>query len=121
MILVKGEKQAAWDRANMELYHVLYLCTTGAAANMAKKYKPRTRVTANGIKIRDAWDAKLSANNEQHRRALIRQLGNMMEEGTRPTCFLRTFGEDIKEPVSKARLADIIPHRLPASYDALRI
>ncbi|CAN0440125.1 unnamed protein product, partial [Pylaiella littoralis] len=71
---------------------------------------------------------KYQADDEQHRRALISELNNMsMKDGTDPDLFITEVWEvafkleELGEPVSRSRIADIILHGLPAAYDPLRL
>ncbi|CAN0301866.1 unnamed protein product, partial [Pylaiella littoralis] len=69
---------------------------------------------------------KYQPDDEQHRRALISELNNMsMKDGTDPDIFITEVWEvafkleELGEPVSRSRIADIILHGLPAAYDPL--
>ena len=122
------QEQQDWDRANVTLYHVLFLCTTGAAASLVKKFKPRPGAAGDGIAVWSALKNKYQPNDEQHRRALITELNHIsMKSSTDPDIFITDVWdlvhklEDMGEPVSESRIADIILHGLPAEYDPLRL
>ena len=123
----RTQEQIDWDNTNERLYSVLFLCTKGAAASLVKRFRPRHDQQGDGLKVWVALKEKYQPNSAQRCRALINDLNNLtMQEGTDPEVFitdawdLKYQLEDLGEPVTETRLADIILHGLPPSYDILR-
>lgn len=84
LVLTNEKGQAAWDRANETLDSVLFMRATGAAASLAKKFKPRVGAS-NGLAVWAVLKEKHMPSDESNKRVLLRQLDAMlMEEGTDP-------------------------------------
>lgn len=72
-----------WERDSEDLYSVLFMRTTGAAASLVKKFKPRAEASRNGLAVWAALKKKYMPNDESNKRVMLRQLYAMtMEEGT---------------------------------------
>lgn len=51
MMDINGGEHVVWDRANEDLYGVLFVRTTSTAAKNVKNYKPRVGAMRNGIAV----------------------------------------------------------------------
>ena len=124
-----GEGSVTWDRANKDLYAILFKATIkagGAAAMIVRKYKDETRRSGAGGHGKRAWDAlgeKYSFESDEMIRDLMDELRSIkMTTGQDPDeYFLRAeqLRSDLaahKEPVSDRQYKDIITNGISDEY-----
>ncbi|CAN0359814.1 unnamed protein product, partial [Ectocarpus sp. 4 AP-2014] len=120
----------AWDEANASLFRILYFCTKGSAASVVKRFRPRGGAAmGDGASAWFALKDKYQPDDERRRRALFRELNDatMRNNDADPDLFIAKVWslaeelEDLDEPVSESRVADIILRGLPSSYRDVRV
>ena len=128
MILTNQSARDQWDRANSMLYNVLRLRTTGVAASLVKKYKPRPGCKADGVTVWRAIKETYEPCDFVQKQALVERLNHSsMREGTHPETFIADMQDIVNKlaimdvAIPDEHLANVILRGLPASYDALRL
>ena len=128
MILTNQSARDQWDRANSMLYNVLRLRTTGVAASLVKKYKPRPGCKADGVTVWRAIKETYEPCDFVQKQALVERLNHSsMREGAHPETFIADMQDIVNKlaimgvAIPDEHLANVILRGLPASYDALRL
>ena len=110
---------ATWERANENLFSILFFTTERSANNVIKKHMGKTR--------NDALEEKYNSHIKEARRAYHEKLhSTKMKSGDGPDDFLYTMHvfrerlEDMGQPVPDERYEDIILQAIPAEYERVR-
>ncbi|CAN0018277.1 unnamed protein product, partial [Sphacelaria rigidula] len=116
-----------WDRCNQQLFHVLYLSTTGPAASYLLRFQPKGSEKPNGKRAWGALISKYQNSSKQRTRILMRELNSVtMSPGQDPDTFLskvyqlRDELDNVGEAISEERLADIMIEGLTSEYDLIK-
>ena len=120
---------ASWERANENIFSILFFPTERSANNVGERQMGKTREDGVGDK-QEAWSAledKYNSRTMEARRAYPEKLhSTKMKAGDDPDDFLYTMDgfrelqEDMGQPVPDKRYEDIIFQTLPAEYDRVR-
>ena len=120
---------ATWERANENLFSILFFTTERSANNVVKKHMGETREdgVGNGQAARNALEEKYNSHTKEARRAYHEKLhSTKMKPDADPDNFLYTMDgfrerlEDMGQPVPDERYEDIILQALPAEYERVR-
>ena len=110
---------ASWERANENLFSILFFTTERSANNVVKRHMGKTREDGVGNE-QAAWSAreeKYNSHTKEARRAYHEKLhSNKMKSGDDPDDFLYTMAQ----PMPDERYKDIILQALPAEYERVR-
>ena len=118
-----------WERANENLFSILFFTTERSANNVVKKHMGKTREdgVGNGQAARNALEEKYNNHTKEARRAYHEKLhSTKIKSGDDPDDFLYTMDgfrerlEDMGQPVPDERYEDIILQALPAEYERVR-
>ena len=117
---------ATWERANENLFRILFFITERSANNVVKKHMGKTREdgVGNGQATWNALGEKYNSHTKEARRAYHEKLhSTKMKSGDDPDDFLYTMDgfrerlENMGQPVPGERYEDIILLSLPAEYE----
>ena len=120
---------ATWERANENLFSILFFTTERSANNVVKKHMGKTREdgVGNGQAAWNALEEKYNSHTKEARRAYHEKLySTKMKSGDDPDDFLyimdgfRERLEDMGQPVPDERYEDIILQAIPAEYERVR-
>ena len=120
---------ASWERANENLFSILFFTTERSANNVVKRHMGKTREdgVGNGQAAWSALEEKYNSHTKEARRAYYEKLhSTKMKSGDDPDDFLYTMDglrehlEDMGQPVPDERYEDIILQALPAEYERVR-
>ena len=120
---------ARWERANENLFSILFFTTERSANNVVKKHMGKTREdgVGNGQAAWNALEEKYNSHTKEARRAYHEKLHSTnMRSGDDLDDFLyimdgfRERLEDMGQPVPDERYEDIILQVLPAEYERVR-
>ena len=120
---------ATWERANENLFSILFFTTEHSANNVVKKHMGKTRENGvgNGQAAWNALEEKYNSDTKEARRAYHEKLHiTKMKSGDDPDDFLYTMDdfcerlEDMGQPVPDERYEDIILQAIPADYERVR-
>ena len=123
-----AERQLRWDRANQDLYALLFLATTAASALIVRKHKIGAMgARGNGQGAWKELSEKYLYKSKEIRRALLQQLSatNMTPGQDPDEYFLQATlirGElaEMGEPVSDERFQDIMVQGLSKDYEHIK-
>jgi len=88
-VVANEDERLLYDRANEQLFNILYLTTTGPANSYMLRFEPQGSDLPDGKKAWDGLIAKYQNSSKQRRRILMRQLDNLtMSQGEDPDLFL---------------------------------
>ena len=108
---------ATWERANENLFSILFFTAERSANNVVKKYMGKTREdgVVNGQAAWNALEEKYNSHTKEATRAYHEKLrSTKMKSGDDPDDFLYTMDgfrerlEDMDQPVPDERYEDII-------------
>ena len=108
---------ALWERANENLFSILFFTTERSANNVVKKHMGKTREdgVGNGQAAWNALEEKYNSHTKEARRAYHEKLhSTKMKSGDDPDDFLYTMDgfrerlEGMGQPVPDERYEDII-------------
>ena len=117
---------ASWERANENLFSILFFTTERSAINVVKRHIGKTLEdgVGNGQAAWSALEEKYNSHTKEARRAYHEKLhSTKMKPGDDPDNFLYTMDgfrerlEDMGQPVPDERYEDIILQALPAEYE----
>ena len=120
---------ASWERANENLFSILFFTTERSANNVVKRHIGKTREdgVGNGQAAWSALKEKYNSYTKEARRAYHEKLhSTKMKSGDDPDDFLYTMDgfrerlEDMSQPVPEERYENIIIEALPAEYKRVR-
>ena len=120
---------ASWERANENLFSILFFTTERSVNNVVKRHISKTREdgVGNGLATWSALEEKYNSHTKEARRAYHEKLhSTKMKSGDGPDDFLYTMDgfrehlEDMGKPVPDERYDDIILQALPAEYERVR-
>ena len=120
---------ATWERANENLFSILFFTTERSANNVVKTHMGKTREdgVGNGQAAWSALEEKYNCHTKEARRAYHEKLhSTKMKSGDDPDDFLYTVDgfrerlEDMGQPVPDERYEDIILQAIPAEYERVR-
>ena len=120
---------ATWERANENLFSILFFTTERSANNVVKKHMGKTREdgVGNGQAAWHALEGKYNSHTKEARRAYHEKLhSTKVESGDNPDNFLyimdgfRERLDDMGQPVPEERHEDIILQARPAEYERVR-
>ena len=120
---------AAWERANENLFSILFFTTERSANNVVKKHTGKTREdgVGNGQEAWNALEEKYNSHTKEAKRAYHEKLhSTKMKSGDDPDGFLHTMDvirerlEDMGQPVPDERYKDIILQAILAEYERVR-
>ena len=117
---------ATWERANENLFSILFFTTERSANNVVKKHLDKTREdgVGNGQAAWNALEEKYNSHTKEARRKLH---NTKMKSGDDPDDFLSIMDgfrkrlEDMGQPVPDECYKDIILQSLPDEYERVRI
>ena len=121
---------ASWERANENLFSILFFTTERSANNVVKRHMDTTRDDGadTGQAAWSALEEKYNSHTKEARRAYHEKLHSIKRKsGDDPDGFLYTMDgfrerlEDMGQPVPDERYEDIILQALPAEYERVRI
>ena len=119
----------SWERANENLFSILFFTTERCANNVVKKHMGKTREdgVGNGQAAWNALEEKYNSHTKEARRAYHEKLhSTKMISGDDPDNFLYTMDgfrerlEDMGQPVPDERYEDIILQAITAEYARVR-
>ena len=117
---------ATWERADENLFSILFFTTERSANNVVKKHMGKTREdgVGNGQAAWNALEEKYNSHTKEARRAYTEKLhSTKMKSGDDPDNFLYTMDgfrkrlEDVGQPAPDERYEDIILQAIPAEYE----
>ena len=120
---------ASWERANENLFSILFFTTERSANNVVKRHIGKTREdgVGNGQAAWSALEEKYNSHTKEARRAYHEKLhSTKMKSGDDLDDFLYTMDgfrerlEDMGQPVPDERYEDIILQSLSAEYGRVR-
>ena len=120
---------ATWERANENLFSILFFTTERSANSVVKMHmgKTRKRGVGNGQAAWNALEEKYNSHTKEARRAYHEKLhSTKMKSGDDPDGFLYTMDgfrerlEDMGQTVPDERYEDITLQALPAEYERVR-
>ena len=120
---------ATWERANENLFSILFFTTERSANNVVKKHMGKTREdgVGNGQAAWNALEEKYKNHTKEARRAYHEKLhSTKMISGDDLDDFMYTMDgfrerlEDMGQPVPDERYEDIILQAIPAEYERVR-
>ena len=120
---------ATWERANENLFSILFFTTERSANNVVKKHIGKTREdgVGNGQAAWNALEEKYNSHTKEATRAYHEKLNSTKTKpGDDPDDFLYTMDgfrerlKDMDQPVPDERYEDIILQAIPAEYERVR-
>ena len=117
---------ATWERANENLFSILFFTPERSANNVVKKHMGKTREdgVGNGQAVWNALEEKYNSHTKEARRAYHEKLhSTKMKSGDDPDDFLYTMDgfrerlEDVGQPVPDERYENNILQAIPAEYE----
>ena len=120
---------ATWERANENLFSILFFTTERSANNVVKKHMGKTREdgVGNGQAAWNALEEKYNSHTKEATRAYHEKLNSTKTKpGDDPDDFLYTMDgfrerlKDMDQPVPDERYEDIILQAIPAEYERVR-
>ena len=119
---------ASWERANENLFSILFFITERSANNVVTKHIGKTREdgVGNGQAAWSALEEKYNSHTKEARKAYHQKLDSTkIKSGNDPDDFLyimdgfRERLEDMGQPVPDERYEEIIFQVLPAEYEGV--